>query len=102
LKQLDLEMAFATGKDVRMTVGQLMKSLFQAIRSRYVPIDVNGSQHPKKIQGGASLSQRYGGDHIGIKRISYENAMRKYGIDKPDLRITSPQASYVSLYTFNV
>ena len=59
--QLDLEMSFVEQEDVFNVVEKLMVSLFKKFSS-------------KKI-----LQEKF-------PRISYKEAMRKYGTDKPDLR----------------
>lgn len=58
--QLDLEMNFATGEDVIFLVEQLMKKIMKKIKN----IDLK----------------------LPLKRISYADAIRHYGSDKPDLR----------------
>tara|TARA_B100000886_G_scaffold135357_1_gene91312 strand:- start:3926 stop:5713 length:1788 start_codon:yes stop_codon:yes gene_type:complete len=59
--QLDLEMSFVEQEDVFKVVEQLMKNLFKNFSS-------------KKI-----LSEKF-------PQISYQESMKKYGTDKPDLR----------------
>ena len=59
--QLDLEMSFVEQEDVFKVVEQLMKNLFKNFSS-------------KKI-----LNEKF-------PQISYQDSMKKYGTDKPDLR----------------
>jgi aspartyl-tRNA synthetase len=59
--QLDLEMSFVTQEDVFDTVEPIMRGLFE------------------EFGGGKAVTPRF-------PRISYAEAMRKYGTDKPDLR----------------
>jgi aspartyl-tRNA synthetase len=59
--QLDLEMSFVTQEDVFNTVEPIMRGLFE------------------EFGGGKAVTPRF-------PRISYAEAMRKYGTDKPDLR----------------
>jgi aspartyl-tRNA synthetase len=59
--QLDLEMSFVTQDDVFDTVEPILRGLFE------------------EFGGGRPVTQKF-------PRISYAEAMRKYGTDKPDLR----------------
>jgi aspartyl-tRNA synthetase len=59
--QLDLEMSFVTQEDVWNTMGPLMTEVFE------------------KFAGGKPVTKDW-------PRIPYDEAMRKYGSDKPDLR----------------
>ncbi|KAI5241193.1 hypothetical protein E4T43_05629 [Aureobasidium subglaciale] len=61
--QVDLEMSFATGKDVMNTVEDAVKTLWQ------------------KLLGISHEGQ--------FPRLSYEDAMSNYGSDKPDVRLGS-------------
>ncbi len=60
--QLDIEMSFVEQEDVFATMEPIMRSLFE------------------EFANGKSVTQNF-------PRISYDDAMRKYGSDKPDLRI---------------
>ncbi|KAK5135094.1 hypothetical protein LTR08_005619 [Meristemomyces frigidus] len=62
--QVDLEMAFASGKDVMRTVEELVKALWI------------------KLLGASDLPEAF-------SRTTYEEAMSKYGSDKPDTRLGS-------------
>mgnify|MGYP001121063728 CR=1 FL=1 len=59
--QLDLEMSFVTQEDVFQTMEPVMRSIFEAFAD------------------GKPVTQK-------LPRIPYDEAMRKYGSDKPDLR----------------
>ena len=59
--QLDLEMSFVTQEDVFSTMEPVMRSIFEA------------------FAGDKPVTQEF-------PRIPYDEAMRKYGSDKPDLR----------------
>ncbi|KAI3319674.1 tRNA synthetases class II-domain-containing protein [Xylariaceae sp. AK1471] len=100
--QLDLEMAFATGDDVQNTIDTLMKAILWMVRSLYRPIDINGAWHPVRAADypkgpkGPKGTPKYDVVKLPISGMSYEIAMRKFGTDKPDLRITSPHASNIT------
>ncbi|UTO29027.1 aspartate--tRNA ligase [Bartonella harrusi] len=59
--QLDVEMSFVEQEDVFVTMEPIMRSLFE------------------EFANGKSVTQSF-------PRISYDEAVRKYGTDKPDLR----------------
>lgn len=59
--QLDIEMSFVEQEDVLATMEPIMRSIFE------------------EFANGKTVTQNF-------PRISYEEAMRKYGSDKPDLR----------------
>ncbi|WP_139413339.1 aspartate--tRNA ligase [Bartonella mastomydis] len=59
--QLDIEMSFVEQEDVLATMEPIMRSIFE------------------EFADGKTVTQNF-------PRISYEEAMRKYGSDKPDLR----------------
>ena len=61
--QIDCEMAFVEQEDVLQTFEDLMKDLFKAVKQVDLP---------------------------DFERITYEEAMKNYGSDKPDLRFEMP------------
>ncbi|HSI83066.1 MAG TPA: aspartate--tRNA ligase [Candidatus Methylacidiphilales bacterium] len=63
--QLDMEMSFATQDDVFGVCEKLFPPLFQEFSNWAVPLEEGGK----------------------FPRITYAEAMLKYGVDKPDLRI---------------
>ncbi|PGH34922.1 aspartate-tRNA ligase [[Emmonsia] crescens] len=60
--QLDLEMSFATGEDVMAIIEAAVKKLWSSLMSESLPSE-------------------------SFPRTTYEDAMAKYGSDKPDVRI---------------
>ncbi|KAI0895445.1 tRNA synthetases class II-domain-containing protein [Annulohypoxylon nitens] len=104
--QLDLEMAFVVGRDVRNVVSKLMRSLFAQLHLDWKIVDIDGVRHPvrtqlvkpKRTRSSRSIwtpkdiSDRYEKlEHIPI--MSYSDAMSNYGTDKPDMRIGFPWVS---------
>ncbi len=63
--QLDLEMAFATQEDVFNTVEPIIRDCFKTFSQKQIILDAQNK----------------------FPRIPYQEAMLKYGSDKPDLRI---------------
>jgi aspartyl-tRNA synthetase len=62
--QVDLEMAFASGEDVMQTVEDTIRAVWMKL------LNVNDLPNP-------------------LPRLTYEEAMSKYGSDKPDIRLGS-------------
>ncbi|OFW80367.1 MAG: aspartate--tRNA ligase [Alphaproteobacteria bacterium RIFCSPLOWO2_01_FULL_40_26] len=66
--QLDMEMSFATQEDVFSAIEPVLISIFQKFGKK--KIEAQSTKHEART----------------FPRITYEDAMLKYGIDKPDLR----------------
>ncbi|KAI0873803.1 tRNA synthetases class II-domain-containing protein [Hypoxylon argillaceum] len=100
--QLDLEMAFADGTVVMRRVEQLMRSLTQLLHHHFVPTMINGIRHPRPLWDGSfhADSPRYNQIDNSILKIPYEKAMLRHGTDKPDLRIKSPQVSFIREFDY--
>lgn len=95
--QLDLEMAFATGEDVMQAVERYTKELFAYLGETYrlatntagdgnetIPIPIEALSKGKGVPSTrpyATLADD------PFQRMAYDEAMAKYGSDKPDLRI---------------
>lgn len=79
--QLDMEMSFVTQEDVFAAIEPVMVSIFEKFGRKKISEEVmlSLSKH------GSTLRQAQG-DTAVFPRIAYDDAMLKYGIDKPDLR----------------
>ncbi|KAL2061294.1 hypothetical protein VTL71DRAFT_7567 [Oculimacula yallundae] len=75
--QIDIEMAFATGYDVMARVESMVKELYNMIRLQ----KQQGFNESAAID--APITRKK------FRRMPYENAMQRYGSDKPDLRINA-------------
>ncbi|KAI1292744.1 aspartyl-tRNA synthetase [Xylaria venustula] len=83
--QLDIEMNYIDGRGVSEMVNKLIFALNRPLGGYHI------------IQGGYEADER-GPREIrsSIPYITYNESMAKYGTDKPDLRITSLQASEIT------
>lgn len=70
--QIDMEMAFADGSDVQRVVESTVKKVWTEVAKEEI----------KTIDGSKGVKS---GDFV---HLSYDEALSKYGIDKPDLRST--------------
>lgn len=71
--QLDMEMSFANGEDVRDVIENLVRTIWDKVQGKQFYTLEEGMLFP--IEGKAPFSS-----------LGYEEAIERFGIDKPDLR----------------
>ena len=87
--QVDMEMAFSSGEEVMKTIENIIGSVWRTHSQSKELLTLDNNDQLVQV------TQKQ-----PIHRITYNDCMTKYGIDKPDLR--APQLQIVDLTEFNV
>ncbi|KAI0198343.1 tRNA synthetases class II-domain-containing protein [Astrocystis sublimbata] len=101
--QLDIEMAFASGEEVMAVVDELIKDLAKFLVNNYnrIVLEEPGPRHPRRrTQPDDPKIPKFNltPDYLNkpILRMTYTDAMRYHGTDKPDLRMQLEEVSSIS------
>lgn len=85
--QLDMEMSFATQEDVFSAIEPVLKNIFKKYGAKNIcttPLSPDRGCHASATLRDDSLVND--SSDFSFPHITYDDAMLKYGIDKPDLR----------------
>lgn len=112
MSQLDIEMAFAGGKQVRWLVKDVIDACIGVLKSCYAPTLIKGNWQPvytrhlkgleKQLKTSTAEESQARPQPAGYPRsltfpfMTYHRAMKSFGTDKPDLRIQPEHCSLVS------
>lgn len=76
-------------------VESLIKALGEYMHAEYTPTKIADCWHPKRTADKALDSTSYDRLDTPFMRLPYDLCMRKYGTDKPDLRMKLPHVTDV-------
>ncbi|KKA30594.1 hypothetical protein TD95_001103 [Thielaviopsis punctulata] len=87
--QFDLEKAFATGNDVMNDIETMVKGVWKEMEREFVRLEMDGSMVPvcRSSDYSGRIENVWTMPNEAFPRLTYQQCMSWYGIDKPDLRI---------------